>query len=96
MNQTFELSYQKAKYQNFIKKITYQKCQEKKKSCDKVENFLQQAKQGTCSGPILESKGMHEIFQKKGKKEQKMFKKGKKNDKIFENLDKNLQNLKIF
>ena len=40
-------------------------------------------------GPILESKGMHTIFQKKGKK---MFKKGK----IFENLGKNKQNLKIF
>ena len=41
------------------------------------------------SEPILESKSMHAIFQKKGKK---MFKKGK----IFENLGKNLQNLKIF
>ena len=39
--------------------------------------------------PILESKGMCTIFNKKGKK---MFKKGK----IFENLGKNLQNLKIF
>ena len=45
----------------------------------------------TClhSGPILESKGMHAIFQKKGKK---MLKKGT----IFENLGKNVQNLKIF
>ena len=33
-------------------------------------------------GPILESKGMHAIFQKKGK--------------IFEYLGKNVQNLKIF
>ena len=41
------------------------------------------------SGPFLESKGMHAIFQKKGKK---MLKKGK----IFENLGKNVQNLKIF
>ena len=41
------------------------------------------------SGPILESKGMLAIFQKKGKK---MFKKGK----IFENLGKHVQNLKIF
>ena len=41
------------------------------------------------TGPILESKGMHAIFQKKGKK---MAKK----DKIFENLGKNIQNLKIF
>ena len=36
-------------------------------------------------GPILESKGMHAIFQKKGKKEQ-----------IFGNLGKNVQNLKTF
>ena len=41
------------------------------------------------SGPILESKGMHAVFKKKGKK---MFKKGK----TFENLGKNVQNLKIF
>ena len=41
------------------------------------------------SGPILESKSMRAIFQKKGKK---MFKK----DKIFENIGKNVQNLKIF
>ena len=40
-------------------------------------------------GPILESKDMHAIFQKKGKQ---MLKKGK----IFENLGKNVQNLKIF
>ena len=38
--------------------------------------------------PILESKGMRAIFQKRGKK---MLKKGK----IFENLGKNVQNLKI-
>ena len=44
-------------------------------------------------GPILESKGMHAIFSKKGqKKEQKRAKKGK----IFENWGKNVQNLKIF
>ena len=36
----------------------------------------------TLTGPILESRGMHTIFQKKGK--------------IFENLGKNVQNLKIF
>ena len=36
----------------------------------------------TLTGPILESRGMHTIFQKKGK--------------ILENLGKNLQNLKIF
>ena len=36
------------------------------------------------SGPILESKGMEVIFQKKGKKGQ------------IENLGKNVQNLKIF
>ena len=40
------------------------------------------------SGPILESKGMLAIFQKKGKN----VKKGK----IFENLGKYVQNLKIF
>ena len=37
------------------------------------------------AGPILESKGMRAIFQKKDKK-----------GKIFENLGKNVQNLKIF
>ena len=41
------------------------------------------------SGPILESKSMHAIFQKMGKK---ILKKGK----IFEILGKNVQNLKIF
>ena len=45
-----------------------------------------------CFFPYLESKGMHAIFQKKGKKGKKMFKKGK----IFENLGQNVQNLKIF
>ena len=43
-------------------------------------------------GPILESKGMHVIFQKKCKK---IFKKDK-NGKIFENLGKNVRNLKMF
>ena len=38
------------------------------------------------TGPILKSKGMRSIFQRKG---QKMFKKGK----IFENLVKSVQNL---
>ena len=41
------------------------------------------------AGPILESKGMGVIFQKKGKK---MLKRGE----IFENLIKNVQNLKYF
>ena len=42
------------------------------------------------SGPILESKGMHVIFQKKGQKEDKnMLKMGKKG-KMFENLFKNV------
>ena len=40
------------------------------------------------AGPVLESKDMDVIFQKKGKK-------GKKG-KIFENLNKNVQNLKRF
>ena len=40
-------------------------------------------------GPILESKGMGVIFQKKGKEILK-------NSKIFENLGQNVQNLKIF
>ena len=40
----------------------------------------------TLTGPILESKGMRVIFQKKGKK------KGK----IFENLGKNVPNLETF
>ena len=43
----------------------------------------------TFSWPVLESKGMRAIFQKKGKK---ILKKRK----IFENLSKNMQNLKIF
>ena len=42
--------------------------------------------------PIPESKAMHVIFQKKGKKILKRVKKGK----IFENLDKNVLNLKNF
>ena len=41
------------------------------------------------AGPILESKGMCAIFQKKCKKRAKI-------GKIFENLDKNVQNLRIF
>ena len=41
------------------------------------------------AGPILESKGMGPIFQKKKKR-------GTKKGKIFENLGKNVQNLKIF
>ena len=43
-------------------------------------------------GPILESKSMHEIFQRKDKNKLKRTKKGK----IFENWSKNVQNLKIF
>ena len=43
-------------------------------------------------GPILESKGMCAIFQKKGKKGQNNVEKGK----IFENLGKSAPNLKIF
>ena len=39
------------------------------------------------SRPVLESKGMHTILQKKGKKRAKR-------GKIFENLSKNVQNLK--
>ena len=50
-NPEVQLAYKKCKYQENAehkknKKIRYQKCQEKKKSCDKVENFLQQVKQG--------------------------------------------------
>ena len=41
------------------------------------------------SGPILDSKGVHVIFQKKGRK---MAKKSK----LFENFSKNVQNLKFF
>ena len=41
------------------------------------------------SGPILENKDMHAIFQKKGNKRAKK-------DKIFELLHKNVQSLKIF
>ena len=44
-------------------------------------------------GPVLESKIICAIFQKKGKKRQKkMLKKGK----IFENFGKDVQNLKTF
>ena len=38
------------------------------------------------AGPTLETKGIRAMFQKKGKKW----------GEIFENLDKNVQNLKIF
>ena len=41
------------------------------------------------AGPILESKGMPAIFQKKGKKRVKK-------SKIYETLGKNVQNSKIF
>ena len=41
------------------------------------------------AGPILESKGIHAIFQKKGRKKAKI-------GKIFENLGKNVHNFKIF
>ena len=41
------------------------------------------------SVPILESKGMHAIFQEKGKK-------GQKKGKIFQHLGEYVQNLKIF
>ena len=44
---------------------------------------------GLVTGPILESKGMRAIFQKKGKKSAK---KGK----IFENFSENVENFKIF
>ena len=38
------------------------------------------------SGPVLESKGRHLVFRKKGKKRQNIVKKGKR----FENLAKNV------
>ena len=41
------------------------------------------------SGPILERKGTHATFQKKGKKRAK-------EGKISDNLGKNVQSLKIF
>ena len=44
------------------------------------------------AGPILQTKGMHMIFQKKGKKGGEMFKKGK----TFENFSNNVQNWKYF
>ena len=53
---------------------------------------LYKKRQIQVSGPILESKGMCVIFQKKDKKTAKKIKKGK----IFENLGKNVQNLKVF
>ena len=49
--------------------------------------------------PVLESKGMRSIFQKKGKNGQKKANKCQKRAKkakIFQNLGKNVQNLKIF
>ena len=51
-----------------------------------------QTKLMNISGPILESKDMCAIFQKKGRKMLKTTKKGK----TFENLGKNVLNLKIF
>ena len=45
------------------------------------------------SGPILGSKGMRAIFQKKGQKKKK---KGTKKGKILKKLGKNVQNLEIF
>ena len=46
--------------------------------------------------PVLESKGMSEKFQERGKNRQKKMLKSAKKDKISENLGKNKQNLKIF
>ena len=46
--------------------------------------------------PVLESKGMSEKFQERGKNRQKKMLKSTKKGKIFENLGKNKQNLKIF
>ena len=49
--------------------------------------------------PILESKGMHAILQKKDKKGTKkkyIYIKRAKKSKIFENFGQNVQNLKIF
>ena len=48
------------------------------------------------AGPMLESKGMCAICQKKGKKRAKNVKQGKKRTKYLKNLDKNVQNLKMF
>ena len=52
-------------------------------------NNIQNPLQRHYPGPIQESKGMHAIFQKKGKK-------GQKKSKIIKILGKNVQNLKIF
>ena len=55
-----------------------------------IRNGDESAKILSKPGPILESKGMCAIFQKKGTKRAKNVKKGK----IFEKLGKNVQNLK--
>ena len=49
-------------------------------------------KQFQNKGPILESKGIHSISQKEGKKYLQRAEKGK----IFENFSKKVHNLKIF
>ena len=52
--------------------------------------------QSISSGPILESKGICAIFQKKGKKSAKNVKKGQKRAKYSKIWAKNVQNLKLF
>ena len=47
------------------------------------------------TGPILESKGMLAVFQKKDNKKKKKRKRTRKG-KVFENLAKIVQNFKIF
>ena len=51
-------------------------CESHSQGSEQESNDLSKA------GTILESKGIHAIFQKKGKKEQKMFRKGTKRQNI--------------
>ena len=57
--------------------------------------FSYQYLQSSSAGPILESKGMRVIFQKKGKKEQKMLKRAKKEQNVWK-FEQTFQNLQIF
>ena len=61
------------------------KCLEKAQAYDNM-------KLRVYAGSIVDNKGMHVIFQNKGKKKLERAKKGK----ILENLGKNIQNLKIY
>ena len=58
-----------------------------------IDSYMLLCKQKNYTGPILEIKGMLAIFQKKGKKEQNMWKFGQKCTK-FENIFKKGRSLR--